>query len=76
MAKGDVIKPGFDGGDAKRVLWSFLYGFIAFVAIQAPGLFSARNYSEGKALLLGLLAGAFAAGCSAVKNYLAGPKVK
>lgn len=73
---GRVLSLGFGPGDGKRILWSFVYGFVSFLVIQAPGLLSAANYNEARALALSLLAGAIAAGLSAVKNYLAGPRIK
>ena len=74
--RGRVVSTGFEAGDVRRIIWSFVFGAVGFFAVQAPGMFDAKNYPDGKAFVFALVAGAVSAGVSAVKNYLAGPAVK
>jgi hypothetical protein len=61
---------GLNENDIKRVLWTGAQAFVAAVAVLAPGVFAAPNFSTAKALAVGAILAGAAAALSAVKNLL------
>ena len=54
--------------DAKRIAWSFIFGFLGFVAVHLADFQGVGSWSAGKTVALGVLGGAIGAGLSAIKN--------
>jgi len=54
----------------KRAAWTFGQAAVASFLTFAPGLLSAPNLSQAKALGLSALVGALGAGLSALKTYI------
>lgn len=55
---------------AIRALWTFLQAFTASMAVFAPGIFSAPNLANAKALALSALVASIGAALSAVKTFI------
>jgi cell division protein FtsW (lipid II flippase) len=56
---------GFNGADLKRIAWSFLFGFVGYLGLNALAIFESPDFGTAVAALF---AGAVMAGLSAVKN--------
>lgn len=55
----------------KRVLWTGVQAFLAALAVTMPGVLTAPNLSEARALGVSALVAALAAALSAIKNAIA-----
>lgn len=53
----------------ERAAWTFLQAFLGAFIVLAPGILSAPNLANAKALAVSAIAAALAAGISALKNY-------
>lgn len=57
----------------KRVAWTALQAFAGAVLVLAPGIWTAPNLKDAKAVAVSALVGGVAAALSAIKNSLAQP---
>lgn len=61
---------GLNESDLRRVLWTACQAFLASLAVTAPGILTAPNFSTAKALAVSALVAGAAAALSAVKNLV------
>jgi len=61
---------GLNEIDIRRIVWTFVQGFVGALLVLAPGVLQAPNMETVKALGISALVGAIAAGISAVKNLV------
>lgn len=54
----------------ERAVWTFIQAFLGAFVVLAPGILSAPNLANAKALAVSAIAAALAAGISAVKTYI------
>lgn len=54
----------------KRASWAFSWAFISTFIVLAPGILSAPNLAEAKALVVAVLTASIAAAFSALKTFI------
>lgn len=54
----------------KRAVWAFLWAFFSTLIVFAPGILSAPNLENARALALSALTASIAAAFSAVKTFV------